>query len=348
MKAITFVGPENVACSDVDDPAIDHPDDVVIRVTHAGICGSDLHPYSGRETGIDPGTVMGHEAVGEIVAMGTSVRRWAVGDRVVTPFTTNCGACYYCGRGLTARCERGQLFGWVEGGIGLPGVQAEFARVPLADATLVRVPADMPTEIALLAGDVLSTAVFGADSAAVGADDTVVVVGAGPVGVLAVLAARVRGARSVIALDRIPDRLALAASFGAIPIDVTSTDATPVVQDHTAGRGADCAIEAVGTAEATRLAVDLLRPGGRIAAVGVHTEPHLAIPPGELYDRNLTYAAGRCSARHYLPSSLDLAKQHVELLSSLISHRIPLGEGPEGYRMFAERREGCTKVVLQP
>ena len=348
MKAITFQGVERLALDEVAEPTVSADGDVVVRVTAAGICGSDLHPYFGRETGIDVGTVMGHELVGEVVDVGAGVRRWSVGDRVVAPFTTSCGACAYCARGLTARCVEGQLFGWVEEGHGLHGAQAEYVRVPLADATLVEVPEGLDEAVALLSGDILSTATFGADLARVQDGDVVIVVGCGPVGLLAVLTALDRGAREVVAVDRVPSRLETARRFGAVPVSFEDGDPRGVVDRLTDGRGADAAIEAVGTAPATRTAADLLRHGGRIAALGVHTEPTLAIAPGEMYDRNFSYSAGRCPARYYMPAALNLASRESELIASLISHRLPLDEGVEAYRRFAAREAGWNKVVLLP
>ncbi len=348
MKAITFQGIETLAFEEVRDPTLQDGGDVVVRVTVAGICGSDLHPYFGRETGLDVGTVMGHEVVGEIVDVGAAVDRWAVGDRVVAPFTTSCGDCPYCRNGLTARCTRGQLFGWVEEGQGLHGAQGEYVRVPLADSTLVAVPEGLDESVALLSGDILSTATFGADLAAVADGDVVVVVGCGPVGLLAILTSFDRGARDVVAVDRIPSRLETAGRFGAKAVSFADADPRALVDELTDGRGADAAIEAVGTAPATRTAADLLRHGGRIAALGVHTEPTLAVSPGEMYDRNFSYAAGRCPARHYMAASLDLAAREFALIETLISHRLPLEDGVEAYRRFAAREPGWNKVVLLP
>ncbi|HEX5760544.1 MAG TPA: alcohol dehydrogenase catalytic domain-containing protein, partial [Thermoanaerobaculia bacterium] len=260
----------------------------MVRVRAAGVCGSDLHVYRGAETGLDAGTVMGHELAGEVVATGRAVAGFRLGDLVVSPFTTSCGACFYCAIGLTARCVRGQLLGWVEDGRGLHGAQAELVRVPLADSTLVRVPEGAALEEALLAGDVLATGWFAAESAGA-AGRTLAVVGCGPVGLMAVLAAREQGAARVFALDGVPERLALAARYGGEPIDVSGGGAAERVREATDGRGADAAVEAVGSPAATRLAFDLVRPGATIAAVGVHTERHLAIAAGEAYDKNLTY-----------------------------------------------------------
>jgi threonine dehydrogenase-like Zn-dependent dehydrogenase len=290
---------------------------------------------------------MGHEFVGRVVEVGRGVRAFRRGDRVVAPFTTSCGACASCDIGLTSRCVRGQLFGWVENGRGLHGAQAELVRVPLADTTLVAVPDALGDDaLALLAGDVLSTAMFAAELADVRAGDVVAVVGCGPVGLLAVRAALAREAREVFALDTVASRLALAERFGATPVQIGAADGITSVRERTGGRGVDRVIEAVGSPDATRSAADLLRPGGVLAAVGVHTEPHLALSPGEMYDRNLTYAAGRCPARRMLPAALDMAQRDASLLVEMISHRLPLSEGVDAYRRVATREEGWAKVVL--
>ena len=348
MNAITFQDIERLAHGHVPDPRIVEPDDALVRVCVAGICGSDLHPYFGRERGLDPGTVMGHEFLGEIVEIGAGVRDFRVGDRVVAPFSTSCGHCFYCARGLTARCLQGQLFGWIQEGRGLQGAQAELVRVPLADGTLVKVPKGLDDAVALLAGDILSTAAFAVDLAAVGPGDLVVVVGCGPVGLLTIRAAMARGARQVMAVDPVPSRLETAARFGATPVGAGGPEAVAAVRERSDGQGADAAVEAVGSPESTRQAADMLRLGGRLAAVGVHVEPHLVLSPGEIYDRNLRYASGRCPARHYMPASLETAAHDQALIATLISHRLPLSEGVEAYRRFAAREPGWTKVVLLP
>ena len=347
MQAIIFEDVETLSLATVADPVIAGAGDVIVEIHAAGICGSDLHPYLGRERGLDRGTIMGHEMVGRVVEVGSDVRTFRRGARVVAPFTTSCGACPACESGLTSRCVRGQLFGWVENGRGLHGAQAELVRVPLADTTLVAVPDELEAGLALLAGDVLSTALFAAELAQVRAGDAVAIVGCGPVGLLAARAALARGAREVFALDTVASRLAIAERFGATPVRI-GDDAIAFVRERTGGRGVDRVIEAVGSPQATRSAADLLRPGGTLAAVGVHTEPHLALSPGEIYDRNLTYAAGRCPARRMLPAALELAGRDARLLGELISHRLPLSAGVDAYRRLAAREEGWAKVVLLP
>lgn len=348
MKAVVFEDVRRVACATVPDPVLLDAGDAIVRVRAAAICGSDLHVYRGQEIGLDGGTVMGHELAGEVVEAGAGVARFRAGDLVVSPFTTSCGACFYCRLGLTARCVRGQLFGWVQEGRGLHGVQAEYVRVPLADSTLVGVPEETPPEEALLAGDVLATGWFGAESAGAGPGKVVAVVGCGPVGLMAAVAARELGAERVFAIDSLPDRLALAERWGAEPVDFRQEDPRDRVLDATEGRGADAVVEAVGTPQASRLAFDLVRPGGTLAAVGVHTEHHLAFAPGEAYDKNLTYRAGRCPARAYMDRLLPLIRSGRYDLGALISHRLTLEEGPRGYDLFDRRVEGCTKVVLFP
>lgn len=348
MRALTFRGIESVAVDHLPEPLLEAPSDALVRVEAAGICGSDLHVYHGRERGLDPGTVMGHELVGEVVAVGSEVTGFAPGDRVVSPFTTSCGRCFYCRHGLTCRCRQGQLFGWVEAGAGLDGAQAELVRVPMADSTLARLPAALPAVAALLAGDVLPTGLFAADLAAVGPETVAAVLGCGPVGLAAVLACRERGAAAVFAVDAVAERLELAARFGATPVDLERGDPGAAVRAATGGRGADAILEAVGSPAASRLALDLLRPGGTLAAVGVHNEAAFPFSPLEAYDKNLTFRAGRCPARAYLEESLALLTRRQADLDALFTHRLPLDEGPRGYRIFAGRREGCIKVALLP
>jgi threonine dehydrogenase-like Zn-dependent dehydrogenase len=349
MKAVTFRGEGRVELESIPDPRIESPTDAIVRVSLSAICGSDLHVYLARERGIDPGTAMGHEFLGEIVETGGAVRARKPGDRVVAPFTTSCSDCFYCRSGLTCRCLRGQLFGWIENGRGLHGAQAEYVRVPLADSTLVELPEDLADEdSALFLGDILATGFYCAEMAGVSAGGTCAVIGCGPVGLFAILGARELGAERIFAIDVVGERLALAERFGASAIDARAFDPKEILKEATGGRGADAALEAVGSPEATRLAMDLLRPGGIISAVGVHTEAAFAFSPTEAYDKNLTYRAGRCPARVYIDRLMPLVVRRKYDLSSIISHRMPLSDGPEGYRIFEKKLQGCTKVVLAP
>lgn len=348
MKAVTFHAPEDLRVERVPDPTLLAPSDALVAVELAAICGSDLHVWHGRETGLDPGTVMGHEFVGRVVAAGPEVTRFRSGDRVVSPFTTSCGDCFYCRSGLPARCARGQLFGWVERGSGLHGGQAELVRVPLADATLVGLPEDLPATAGILLGDVLATGYHCATLAAVSSDTVCAVVGCGPVGLMAILAALELGAERVFALDAVPERLAWAERLGAMPIAITAGHAVERIREATGGRGADAVLEAVGSPEAGRLAFELVRPGGTIAVVGVHHEAGFSFSPGQAYDKNLTYRIGRCPARAYMDELLPLAVRRQDELAALFTDRVPLDEAPAAYHRFAERRAGCIKVGLTP
>lgn len=348
MKALTFAGNRSVRFESVPEPAILAPTDAIVAVRLAGICGSDLHVYHERERGLDHGTIMGHELVGAVLDVGGEVARLRPGERVACPFTTSCGRCFFCIRGLTCRCEKGQLFGWVEAGRGLQGTQAERVRVPLADSTLLSLPDAVSDEEGLLLGDVLPTGYFCADLAGVDGSGTYAVVGCGPVGLMAIAASRHLGAERILAIDSVPERLSLARALGARAVDYRAESPLEAIRALTEGRGADAVLEVVGSPAATRLALDLVRPGGVVASVGVHTEEQLAFSPGEAYDKNLTYRTGRCPARHYMERLLRLVSEGRFPLGSVISHRLGLEDGPRGYALFDAKQDGCTKVVLAP
>lgn len=348
MKALTLSGPFEVRFESVPDPLIIDPGDVIVRVDCGAICGSDLHVYRGHEKGLDPGTTLGHEFAGTIIEVGPEVSRFRVGMRVTSPFSTSCGRCTACLCGLTARCENGGLFGWVENGQGLQGVQAEYARVPLADTTLVEIPDGIGFDDALFTGDILATGTYGVLRADVGPGDSVAVIGCGPVGLMAVLAAFQNGAQTVYAIDGISERLELAVGFGAQAVNFTNEDVAARVVGETEGLGVNAVIEAVGHPSATRLAFDLVRPGGTLSAVGVHTEEHFAFSPGDAYDKNITYRAGRCPARALMDDLIASLPARDLRPTDIVSHRIPLSDGVRGYTIFDGKQEGCTKVLLVP
>ena len=344
MRALTFHAVHSIHHESVADPILEAPEDALVAVELAGLCGSDLHVWHGRETGLDTGTVMGHELVGRIVACGAGVRRIVVGARVVAPFTTCCGACFFCRRGLSARCPAGRLFGWVQRGVGLQGAQAERVRVPLADATLVEIEDDLPAERALLLADVLPTGWHCARMAEVGAETIAVVLGCGPVGLAAVVAALEQGARRVFAVDAVEERLALAARLGGEPVRLAG-DVLGVVRDATEGRGADAVLEVVGSPEAARLAFDLVRAGGVVSIAGVHHGERFPISPVEAYERNLTLRIGRCPARSLMEGLLPLLRRRADL-AAIVTHRPPLSDGPDAYRRFDLKQDGCIKVAF--
>lgn len=355
MRGLVLAGPETIEFRpDLPNPEVETGTDAVVSVRLAGICGSDLHPYHGREP-VAWGIVPGHEAAGEVLAVGADVRRFAPGDRVFLPFTTSCDVCPPCRAGLSSRCDRGELFGWAppgtDGAAGLAGTQAEYVRVPLADTTLVPLPGELGFEAGVLLGDNFTTGYYCARQGG-GVDDRLVaIIGCGAVGLSALVSSRQLGARLVVAVDPIEARLASALRLGA---DVAVTpDAAPAAiagLDGPDGRGASVVLEAVGSRAARRLALELARPGATISSVGVATDD-FGFAPAELYDRNLTLRCGRCPVRSLVPEILS-ALRDGDLripISELVSEPpISLEDGSEAYRRFAARRGPASKPLLAP
>ena len=346
MHGVCFRAPHAVAWSEVADPRIEQPGDAVVAVEVAGLCGSDLHPYFGRERGLDPGTVMGHEFVGRVIDVGADVHAVRPGDRVFAPFSTSCGRCADCARGLTSRCERGQLFGWRSGGVGLHGGQAERVRVPLADGTLKRVPDGLSADAALLLGDNFSTASYCADLAGIGPDAVTAVIGCGPVGLLGIVAARALGASAIVAVDPVAERRARAAALGAVAV-APGPEVGARVTALGGRRGADCVMEFVGLPDAQRLAWEVLRPGGVIAAIGCHSAPTFAFSPSEAYDKNVTYRTGRCPARHYMDLLTPRVVAEMSDIAAVVTHRFAPQDCVRAYDVFAQHRDGCIKAVFE-
>ncbi|MEK6782781.1 MAG: alcohol dehydrogenase family protein [Bacteroidota bacterium] len=347
MKALTFRGKQIVVFESIDDPGILSPSDVIVKIKICAICGSDLHVYHEHEKGLDHGTAMGHEFAGEIVETGKKVKTFHIGDLVMSPFTTNCGECYYCRMGLTCRCVRGQLYGWMHQGKGLQGGQAEYVRVPMAESTLKKIPEGVSIEEGLMLGDIISTGFFCAHQAEIKPNNTYAVVGCGPVGLMAILGAREYGAERVFAIDTVEERLNRAERFGAIPINASTQNAIEVIKEITEGRGADAVMEAVGNQSAGKLAYELVRPGGILSQVGVCTDAHLPFSPVQAYDKNLTYKVGRCPARYFMDKLLPMVQQKKYDFTSIITHRMMLNEGEEAYDIFANKKDNCVKIVLE-
>jgi threonine dehydrogenase-like Zn-dependent dehydrogenase len=348
MKALTIHGKHHIEYESVKDPEILSPSDVIIKIKACAICGSDLHVFHDVEKGIDSGTVMGHEFAGEVVETGKEILNFRKGDIVMSPFTTNCGVCFYCQIGLTCRCVRNQLYGWVEKEKGLQGGQAEFVRVPLADTTLMKIPEGISLEEGLLLGDVMSTGFFCAQQAEVKPGGVYVVMGCGPVGLMTVIGAMEAGAGRVFAIDTVPERLAMAKQFGAESIDANKISVKDLILESTEGRGADAVMEAVGSYGAVKLAVDLVRPGGIVSSVGVCNDAHLAFSPVEAYNKNLTYKIGRCPARHMMNKLVPLVLKKKYNISSIFSHHLKLSDGVYGYDIFSNKKDSCLKVLLEP
>jgi threonine dehydrogenase-like Zn-dependent dehydrogenase len=346
MKALTFHGKHKIIYESIPDPEIKDEHDVIVRVKLCAICGSDLHVYHEHEKGLDHGTAMGHEFTGEVVEVGRNVKRLKIGDGVMSPFSTSCGQCFYCRKGLTARCVFSQLFGWRENGNGLHGAQAEFVRVPLSEHTLIKVPEGITTDEALLLGDIIPTGYFCALQAGIRADETYAVIGCGPVGLMSILGALQLGAEKVFAIDTVPERLAAAERFGAIPVNNRYTDPWEIICAATEGRGADAVMEAVGTYDTGKLAYDLVRPGGIISMVGVCNDANLPFSPTDAYNKNLTFKVGRCPARHLMDKLIPVVQSKKYPFTSVITHRMELPTGPVGYELFANKKDHCLKVVL--
>jgi 2-desacetyl-2-hydroxyethyl bacteriochlorophyllide A dehydrogenase len=348
MKALTFRGKHKISFESVPDPSIQQSTDVIVKVKACAICGSDLHVYHENEKGIDHGTAMGHEFAGEIVEVGKKVVNLHKGDLVMSPFTTSCGNCFYCKSGLTSRCVHNQLFGWVEKGTGLQGGQSEYVRVPMAESTLVKIPAGISLKEGILLGDVLSTGFYCASQAGIKPSGTYVVIGCGPVGLMAILGAIEYGAEKVYAVDTVAARRSMAEQFGATSIDPTSTAPLDVIRNASEGRGADGVMEAVGSHSAVRLAFELVRPGGTVSSVGVCTDDYIAFSPVEAYNKNLTYRIGRCPARYMMDKLAPMVQNKKYNIESIFSHSLPLSEGVSAYDMFANRKDDCLKVLLIP
>ena len=332
--------------TDLPEPRIEDPGDAIVAVSHSGLCGSDLHPYTGREPARS-GVVPGHEAVGRIVAIGPQASNIAVGTRVVVPFTTSCGGCPTCRSGLTARCPRGRLFGWGDpddpGAPALHGAQASLVRVPLADGTLLAIPDELDAGVALLLTDNLPTAWEAVQRATPVPGQPLIVVGLGSVGLCAVIAARSLDASPVIGIDPVAARRARATRLGATvvadPGDADRIDAAPAV------------VEAAGTVPAQRTAADLVRPGGTLSIISVPTTASFALSPIEAYDRNLTIRAGRASVRHTLDELLPRVVNGLVTVpaAQIITHRdVPLSDGPDLYERFAARADGLVKASFAP
>ncbi len=343
MKAVVYAGGGSVAVADVPEPRIEATEDAIVAVSAAAVCGTDLHVTSGHRAGMEPGTVLGHEYTGTVVETGPGVRGLKVGDGVMTSDFTACGRCWWCRRHAHWHCPERRFFGTGRVfGPPLPGGQAELVRVPFADVTLARRPAGVGSDPALLAGDNLATGWVAAERAGVAPGDVVAVLGGGPVGQLASLAAQVRGAAVVVLSDPIPERRAVAAAHGAVAVEPAAARAA--IDDLTGGRGSDGVVEAVGRTFGLDAALDLVRPGGTVASVSAHTEPAWELPLARAF-------AAEVSLRFVIGNPIPVRDDLAALIATgvldpgfVITRHAPLGAAPGGYRDMRESRE--MKVVL--
>jgi len=338
-------GPGDFRVGEVERPALSGADQALVRVTLSAICGSDLHIYHGHSP-VNEGAVLGHEFVGVVEEVGDEVRRVDSGDRVVAAFFTACGRCRLCRRGWWAQCEERAIFGHGEHFGDLGGGQAEYCVVPNADLNLAAVPAGVGDEQAFFVGDILSTGYFAAERGLITPGDTVAVIGAGPVGLMAVMCAQLFGPGRVYCVDMVEERLQLARELGAIPIDSRRTSPEAEIQTVTQGAGADAVLECVGQMSAIATAFNCCRGGGTVSSVGVPSKTTADFPYLEAWTRDLTFRSGCANVHAYMRPLLELIDAGRLRPERIISHRMKLEEATEAYRLFDQRK--ATKIVLTP
>lgn len=389
MRALRWHGKHDIRCDTVPDPVIEEPRDAIVKVSSCAICGSDLHLYGGFMPGMKAGDIIGHEFMGEVVEVGSGNRTLRKGDRVVVPFTISCGECDQCRRGNFSVCERSNrnralgaaafghatagLFGYTHLTGGYPGGQAEYVRVPFADFGALKVPDSLTDEQVLFLGDIFPTGWQAAVQCDIQRDDTVAVWGAGPVGQFAIRSALLLGARQVLAIDNVPERLAMAEAGGAVVIDFDEEGVLDRIADLTGGRGPEKCIDAVGMeANATRSIdsmydrakqavmlesdrphvlremIHVCRPGGVLSVPGVYGGLIDKLNFGALMNKGLTLRTGQTHVARWTTDLLHRIEQGQIDPSFVVTHTVPLERGPEMYKAFRDKLDGCIKVVLKP
>jgi threonine dehydrogenase-like Zn-dependent dehydrogenase len=358
---VTFHGTGDIRVTEVPDPTILEPTDAIVRVTLAGICGSDLHIFNaGTAFGFLEGQRIGHEFIGTVEAVGANVTGFAPGDRVLSSCSVADGTCVYCQENLASSCERWSMFGWAarvwRHGEDVQGGQSQYVRVPLADGTLQPMPESLagPEHQATLLPlvDVMSTAWHGLVRAGAEPGNNVVVIGDGAVGLSAVHGASAMGAANIVCTGHHPDRLALATRLGATEV-IASRDNDEIkerVHEMTDGQGAHVIVDSISSKESMTTAHAAVRAGGSIACLGMD---HFMGKTPEVnwfdqFTRNITITGGLVPGKAYMPRLLALVEAGRLDPSPMLTHRLPLAEGADGYRMMAERREGVVKVALEP
>jgi len=389
MKALIWQGKKDIRYESVPDPRIEHPRDAVIKVSTCAICGSDLHLFDGFMPGMRSGDVMGHEFMGEVVEVGSENSALRIGERVVVPFTIICGECDQCKRGNFSVCERSnrnkddaeKLFGHTTAGLfgythltgGYSGGQAEYVRVPFADKTHVKIPEGLSDEQVLFLGDIFPTGWQAAVQCEIEPTDTVAIWGAGPVGQMAVRSALLLGAKQVVVIDRVPERLAMARAAGAISIDFKEESVLDRLKDLTQGKGPEKCIDAVGMESHATRSFDALydrakqavmletdrphvlremiyvcRPAGTLSVPGVYGGLIDKIPFGAAMNKGLTWRMGQTHVNRWTDDLLRRIQEGQIDPSFVITHRVSLADGPEMYKTFRDKEDGCIKVVLKP
>jgi threonine dehydrogenase-like Zn-dependent dehydrogenase len=389
MRAICWQHKNKVSCENVEDPIIQQPGDIIIEVTLSAICGSDLHLYDGNVPTMKKGDVMGHEFMGRVVEVGGSVRNLQIGDRVVIPFAIACGACFFCKRNLWSLCDNSNpnaemaekiygssaagLFGYSHLFGGYPGGQAEYVRVPFADVGALKIPDELPDEKVLFLSDIFPTGYMAAEACEIHPGDTVAVWGCGPVGLFAIASAYMLGAERVIAIDRFPERLALAESLKAEVINYEETkDLIELLKQKTKDRGPDACIDAVGMeahgtsldaiwdrlkmnvhlatdrAVVLRQIIQACRKGGMLSIPGVYAGFPDKINFGAAFSKGLTFKMGQTHVHRYMRPLLErIQKQEIDP-SFIITHQMSFDEIPDGYEIFKKKEDDCVKIVLNP
>jgi threonine dehydrogenase-like Zn-dependent dehydrogenase len=390
MKALVWHGTTDIRCDSVPDPQIEHPRDAIIKVTSCAICGSDLHLYDHFMPGMKSGDIMGHEFMGEVVDVGAEAKgALKVGDRVVVPFTIICGECDQCKRGNFSVCERtnrnghiaAKAFGHTTAGLfgythltgGYPGGQAEYVRVPFADKTHVKIPNGLTDEQVLFLGDIFPTGWQAAVQCDIEPTDTVAIWGAGPVGQMAIRSAILLGAKQVIAIDRVPERLDMAKAGGAITINFDEESVIERLNELTNGKGPEKCIDSVGmeahaagtvdamydrVKQATMMETDrphvlremayVCRPAGTLSIPGVYGGLLDKIPFGAIMNKGLTIRTGQTHVNRWTDDLLRRIEEGQIDPSFVITHTVGLDEGPDMYKIFRDKQDGCIKVVLKP
>ena len=386
MRALVYHSAHEVKVDTVPDPILQEPDDIILRITATAICGSDLHLYRGKVPGMKSGDILGHEFMGVVAETGPAVTRLAPGDRVVVPFVIACGDCFFCHQRLYSACEttnpsRGAIlnkkqlrsgaamFGYTHLYGGVPGGQAEYARVPKANVGPILIPQTMDDEQVLFLSDILPTGYQAVLNAGVGQGSTLAIFGAGPVGQMAAACARMLGAETIFMVDHHPYRLEFArATYGAIPINFDDVDPAEVIVENTAWRGVDAAIDAIGfeakgsaletalttlklegsSGQAIRQCIAAVRRGGTVSVPGVYAGFIHGFLFGDAFEKGITFKMGQTHVQRYMPELLELIWQGKLNPGEIISHRLPLEQAAEGYRMFDRKEDSCSKVILRP
>jgi threonine dehydrogenase-like Zn-dependent dehydrogenase len=388
MKAVCWHGTQDVRVDTVPDPKILNPRDAILKITSTAICGSDLHLYDGFIPTMKSGDILGHEFMGEVVDVGPEVTNLQPGDRVVVPFTISCGSCFFCNRDLWSLCDNSnpnawmaeKLYGHSPAGLfgyshllgGYAGGQAQYVRVPFADVGPLKVPDGLTDEQVLFLTDIFPTGYMAAENCDIQPGEVVAVWGCGPVGQFAIRSAMMLGAERVIAIDRVPERLALAEAAGAEIINFDEMDAGIALKEMTGGMGPDCCIDAVGMEahgtgvmglydtvkqavrletgrpEVLRQAIVACRKGGKVSVPGVYGGFIDKMPMGSFVNKALTMRSGQTHVHKYLKPLLERIQQGDIDPSFIITHTLPLDAAPEAYKIFRDKQEDCIKVVLKP